>query len=507
MVLEPSITQGIQNLANDMRLVEGKTTYVRVYPAVDVADRRVRARLRAFRDGMPLLEAGSPFLRSLNSQVTVKQNPTVPGIPLLLEQRAALNETFNFWVPPSWISGKVTFEAEINFDVAVSETDPNNNTFRSKTIEFVPKAPVCVVMIPVRTHGSRYTVDSPGFDTIIDRFKSLWPISDVWVYSQSKAVEELEFRIGIPPWKYGPYEMTEEPAIGLSDSDRVIASLWLRDTFSDDPDKCDAAHARTHYVGMVSGDTTVRRWGLGYYFIDVSWVQMTNDQGAVPTFATPSGGRQMAHELAHNYNDIPCPACYAGIPFVPPEYRWGHIECGNPRPDGINRSYPYPPAQIGPVDPFGSAFWGFDPISNDIIAPDATADYMSYCHPPWVSDYNWRGMLGNIKNASAAGVPASAAANSRGVDLDQSAEILLVGVALATLPTGNVAFLQEAYRLPRSAISAAKLEKLQSTLRPDGPLGLELVDARWGGAFVPALRYRRVVRARHQAAVFFRGSI
>ena len=109
------ITQAIQDFGNVVPLVQDKTTYVRVYPKVDIADRRVGARLRGFRDGAEL--PGSP-LRPLYPLANVHTGGAA---------RDKSSDSFNFWVPPAWHSGTVTFQAEINFGSAVPETDPNNN--------------------------------------------------------------------------------------------------------------------------------------------------------------------------------------------------------------------------------------------------------------------------------------------------------------------------------------------------------------------------------------------
>jgi hypothetical protein len=141
------ITQAIQNFADAVPLVQDKTTFVRVYPTVKGGNSRVGARLRGFRGGAEL--PGSP-LKPLYPFTTVHTG----GF-----QRSALNDSFNFVLPREWRSGNVSLQAEINFDRAVPETDYTNNVF-SLPAGFTRKAPVCVVMIPVRTEGSRYTVDS-----------------------------------------------------------------------------------------------------------------------------------------------------------------------------------------------------------------------------------------------------------------------------------------------------------------------------------------------------------
>lgn len=447
------ITQAIQNFANDVPLVQDKTTYVRVYPKVDMTDRRAGARLRGFRGGAEL--PGSP-LRPLYPLANVHTG----GAP-----RATVNDSFNFWVPPAWRSGNVSFQAEINFGGAVPETDPSNNAF-SLPKEFTRKAPVCVVMIPVRTHGSRYTVNSPGFNSIIARFGSLWPVPEVGVYFQSSPVEELQARFGIPPFEFGPYELP-------GDGSKVIISLIARDTFTDDPDECDDRNARTHYVGMVSPDTnTGTSNGLGNYVFAASWVKMRTDP-AEP-FAMPEGGGTMAHELSHNYNGIPSNVI---TPTV--NDRWFHVNCGDP--DATNDFYPYAHDTLGPLG--NDTFWGFDPISKAIINPDVkepggAADYMSYCYPRWVSDYTWRGMFDEINTLSRARVQSLEKTNEP-ANLTQSAEILVVGGVIN--PTENVASFDFAYRLSQGIMSARKLEKLDSSLHSlnvsAAAYVLELVDA------------------------------
>lgn len=224
------ITQAIQNFANDVPLVQDKTTYVRVYPKVDMADRRVGARLRGFRGGAELLP-DSP-LRPLYPLANVHTAGAA---------REKLSDSFNFLVPPAWRSGTVTFQAEINFGGAIPETDPNNNMLRLDRT-FTAKPPVCVTMIPVDTHGSGYTVHSPGFYNIIERFKSLWPVPEVDIFYQTTPISELQ--VSFESIEFGPYELPE-------DSSKVLTALRLRRVFNTVVVVCPSGSPfRT--VGMVS---------------------------------------------------------------------------------------------------------------------------------------------------------------------------------------------------------------------------------------------------------------
>jgi hypothetical protein len=80
----------------------------------------------------------------------------------------------------------------------------------------------------------------------------------------------------------------------------------------------------------------------------------------------------------------------------------GHAPCGNP--DGVDPGYPYGGAAIG--------VWGYDLVGKRLLSPSATVDMMSYCEPPWISDYNFIGLFNRIRlvNAVADMMPPPASA-------------------------------------------------------------------------------------------------
>lgn len=342
------ITQGIQNLdpgTADVPMVANKTTFVRAFPAVDIADTpNVTARLHGFRGGVEL--PGSP-VTSIAPAVFVSTGGAARG---------SLGNTFNFWVPMSWRSGTVEFRAVINPTGAIPENNTVNNSF-SKVVTFNSKAPVCTVMVPVRTHAPRASISSPGFWDIIGLANRLLPTPEIWVYYQSSDVAELQVCWAwIFPYPcFGPYELP-------SDDWKVIASLVTRDIFSDDPDECDDVNARTHYTGMVHPDTSMGTL-LGYGTYDWAaslFYKMVTDpaaSGNVPYY-TPLGGEILAHELAHNQDRK-------------------HVNCGGPA--DTDAGYPYPVCQIDNVGE--NRHWGFDSNSMSIIQPDEARDLMAYGGP------------------------------------------------------------------------------------------------------------------------------
>lgn len=120
------VTQGIQNLANEVPLVREKPAFVRVYPRLaethgDLHGLNVTAQLRGFRNGSELPD--SPLF-PVNATVFLKTQEA---------DRMELNQTFNFWLPESWRSGTVTFQAELNPDGAVNDSiQPTMSTVWSR---------------------------------------------------------------------------------------------------------------------------------------------------------------------------------------------------------------------------------------------------------------------------------------------------------------------------------------------------------------------------------------
>lgn len=420
------ITQGIQNLSNDVPLVQERLTTVRVYPAlttssVDAAPAVVR--LYGERDGVPL--PGSPLTPR---RVLAK----VSG-----SQRALLADTANFVLPDSWLSGSLTLRAEINVHGWFDTNGANNR--RAVPAMFVPKANACIKFMPVQTHNARiYDVEdlvtgrpNPGFQSILRRFHTLWPVPHVPFYTQILPLLKPQF-LGSPQ----PFNM-----LNAADSDFVIGALWEHNVFDSAPHWCGGNNARTHYVAMINPiiDTS-NILGTASLSEPLMWVKMSASGHG---FDAPQGGTTLAHEIAHTYNGLSA--------F---NSRWQHVACGTPAGDPINSSYPYSTDSIGPSG--SDTFWGFDRISRAIIEPSAAADYMSYCRPKWTSDYNWRGAMDATGN-----LPSTNATVAAGSNQLSAAEILVVyGHVSANETTGT---LHKAYRLTAATVGMTQTVNSAST--------------------------------------------
>ncbi|MCO6451900.1 MAG: fibronectin type III domain-containing protein [Caldilineales bacterium] len=370
------VTQGIQNTANAVLPIAGKTTYVRFYgselsgPNAPV----VEAKLYGMRDGAPL--PGSPI-------------PAINGVlPLAVGggfERVRLNDGWYFLLPESWTSGFVSLRAEV--DPRMTYTDPNRaNNALTTDLFFRNEPPVCVWTVPVRTDTPLPSIHDPNFWEMVDRFKVRWPVPSTWVFRDTEPVEETQlcFSYGIPYPCGGPYELDQGWSLsnGIPDRDKVILSLWARAQLSYNPDACDDIGAPVHFMGMVHPDAnTGNVAGYASLYSTNSWVRLPQHypNPAPLDWYRVREGSVMAQELAHNYGRR-------------------HVNCGNP--DDIDSNYPYPPCQIANVGP--DSYYGFDVRSQTPIAPNGAADFMSYANNTWVSDYTWQALLNSYAAAETA---------------------------------------------------------------------------------------------------------
>jgi hypothetical protein len=109
-----------------------------------------------------------------------------------------------------------------------------------------------------------------------------------------------------------------------------------------------------YYYGVVKVSYGGGVAGMGY----LGW------PAAIGWDKLPSGSGVAAHEWGHNFDLRHAPGCGAG----------------NPDP-----SYPYADGKIG--------VWGMDIIAKTLESPANRYDFMTYCNPDWISDYNYQKIL------------------------------------------------------------------------------------------------------------------
>ena len=350
------VTQVLQSFDLDVPLVAGKPTYVRAWgwTADGPASPGVEARLTGVHSGQPGSTTtpinGTRFL-----------SPVDPGMPDRHGDHAWL-----FELPSTWTSeGSLELTVEVDPREMYEDLDRTNNT-TTVTVEMIERPPACAVFVPVHTHAPKPSLNDRFVPEMFERFRTIWPTHELDAHYQSEMVEELQvcFWDGWLPYPcFGPYELTD-------DSKWVIAALVTRDTFTDDPDSCESAGARVHYIGMVHPDTdTGTTTGTGNLCLAAAWSKLqSHNTPAWVDWRWPPRGFTLAHEMGHNYHRK-------------------HVDCGGA--DDPDYSYPYSPCSISNTNYDTSTHFGFDPRDHTPIGPTDAADLMAY-GDKWVSDWTYK---------------------------------------------------------------------------------------------------------------------
>ncbi|MFN8482327.1 MAG: IPT/TIG domain-containing protein [Anaerolineae bacterium] len=447
------ITQGIQSpgLAangNDVPLVAGKPTYVRVYGRRAGGPRTngIKARLEAWKAGGYL-----GVLRPLNGHATLAF--PLPG-GNETSDRTRLDNGWLFQLPDNWTEwGSIRLKATIE--------SPSLDRDVARDVSFADAAPICTVFIPVRTQN-RVRMFGPDHGFAVEMAERLLPTPKIWRFYQDNDVARLQPRFGLPPWEYVPFNMS-------SDSTLVLLSLLLRDKLSDDPDVCDNAGARTHYVGVVAGDPngdgmdTAADGNNGSSFLgwDQMWFRLPFPAGVRPSQEWRyQRAPTLAHELGHDYGRK-------------------HVNCPVGGPDDTDPTYPYPTCQMD-QDDGATAHYGLIPSADasdfEIILPRATGDLMSYAHqlnpakPRWTSDWTWKGILAEIPGGyrGSPDQPGLAAAKPSPRPASDAAAAELAAASDAVLirgvinPAPGQSSLGYAWVAPTAAVSRRMLAKWQA---------------------------------------------
>lgn len=452
------VTQGIQSLNNDVPLVASKTTYVRAYGGQNDGPHAnaVTARLEGTRGSTPL--PGSP-LNSINGTLRAETGMTF--------DRADKDDGWLFQLPSSWTNDG-TVNLRLVVDPLGTYSDPNlSNNSLSRAVNFQGKAPICTVFVPVRTHAPKATTDLASFWPMVNLAEQMLPTANIKTYKQNSDIAETQvcWWGPFPHPCFGPYELPD-------DDWKIMASLWTRDLFSDDPDSCDDAGAVTHYVGLIHPSTFTdglngkgSRPGaqLMIHMPALSDVPL-NWRDFSPGQTRSARAASFPHELGHNYNRK-------------------HIACGNPAdPDN---GYPYTNPDRCRLDDgalnAASTHYAWDIARLEPTAPNAATDLMSYGRPRWPSDYTWNAIMNRINStliAADGGVNAAGAAAAAEAFASAESVVLVTGAYTPTNVVENGGLINYAYVFPKNMASSGQLAKWQqSVLRAYGGQELESAAA------------------------------
>ncbi|MCB8942194.1 MAG: DUF5050 domain-containing protein [Ardenticatenaceae bacterium] len=385
------VTQGVQNGANSVPLVQDKVTYVRVYAheTQGPATRKVNAYLYGFDDsGTPL--HGSPLTPV--QKVDLDSNGST---------RAQPDQGFVFILPVSWTADTFRLQAEVNpaDGNRAFELNYNNNTFPASPVTYnVNERVACLVTYPVQAVDAG---DNPVVPDLADDFyfqhleraTSLLP-ADLHVTTNDLLVQKVTITIGPGgiDLQFGPYNMSLD-----ADRSEVMSKMADFADLSTPPEGC--VVESTAYAAIVHGDAFAtdpdddndgvlddpfNYGGQGNPSTQSMWSKLWVTADHQP-FNQPRGAVTVAHEIGHVF----------GRP---------HVDCGSPKNPDPN--YPYDNQCYRDFSNDENAHWGFDGLSLLAIDPrqDGSAgagDLMSYRKNRWPSAYTWDAIYDAIADAYA----------------------------------------------------------------------------------------------------------
>ncbi|HYC56999.1 MAG TPA: hypothetical protein VEL28_18845 [Candidatus Binatia bacterium] len=381
------VTQSVQTLANDVPLVTGKNTWVRVYARVTTVDGTdkldgITARLVASR----IAPGPVTFLGFLDSEpVTIGTSAEA--------SRLSPGRSFDFNIPPSWRSGTVQMVAVVDFHDDVSEASEVNNALLS-TVTFEPVPP-----LRLRVYGVEYpggTLPPPVHETRLRSWLSrVYPTASVLYQPRTLTT---------------PIAWPNDQCTCTRDDDGNCGNVGV---CPNDPGRpcdsdldCGCARLNDQLTTMRNFDKANQP---GTFDPDRRYVAMVHDDGGFMRGCSPGVDRKVA----------------AG-PAGPGDFGWDfdgsyadwytgheighalgrpHATCCGAEPNPGDVVFPYDMCLIGETD---NAVVGFDTSLHRTYTADWTTswtDMMSYCDAVWLSDFTYEALLDQLVEENGAPPP------------------------------------------------------------------------------------------------------
>jgi hypothetical protein len=378
------VTQGLQNAANQLRLIQNKRTIARFYVRSKIAYRDVPGVTAT-------LQASSQrgFLGTLD--------PINSGGKLITVHyffgRNRLDYSFQFELPLAWTTEQgLHLTATVNPGARVVEDNVSDNTFNLGPVVFAPSQRLHVGFINFNypLDGPMHFVADADWAASQRRMRRLYPISEP---DRAFGGPGLHFAtanvcdFGLTPWvaRNHPdcvkrYKNPDDRNMCASDYVHAqLAFMRLRGVLRE---------PAVYYGNIAQAPAPP---GLSYFTRGYAGGQ----QGSGPS----TDVNYAAHEVGH----------VLGRPHPSP----GAIECEHSASDD---HYPYFRSLIDDSQAVLTRYAGLDfgdilPGTMSVLDARSTFDTMSYCSPNWISDYTTNGMydflvanpLGQIQLGAAQG--------------------------------------------------------------------------------------------------------
>lgn len=354
------VSQGIQNLSNNMPLIALRRTIVRVYP-INLPGSNVpgvKARLKVYKmNGQQATLLGT--LTAKNNPITVQGNGGL---------RTNLNHSFWFEIPKLWMSGQVRFAAELNYDNAVADSNSANNT-QVVTLNTRVSRALNVRMIPVHLRRNNTDVTYPCGTMC------LTIASGVVRYHPTETLNISKSNSAVFPASHFKNHWNDWNIASDKDQSHILGRLIAKRIWEADYDR--------NYYGMI--DPVFGYFGRAKLNGEVGLGTMNPDTGGISTWHQ-YGAQIMAHELGHNQNlkHVSCDGTESAGGATDPNYPWSFPNC-----------------QLAAIDSRG--YYGLDtyysllgqavpmPISNNPTQPYPQRAFpmMGYKNPSWISPWEF----------------------------------------------------------------------------------------------------------------------
>ncbi|CAN5894221.1 hypothetical protein BH23GEM9_BH23GEM9_33220 [soil metagenome] len=326
------ITQATQTFDGSVPLVAGRDALLRVFVSANGANSAAPAvRVRLYR-GASLIDT------------RIIQAPG-GSVPLSVNQ-GFLAASWNLPLDAGLIQPGLRVLADVDPENAVDEANEADNSFPATGIplnlDVRVMPPFMVRFVPViqSANGLVGNVTDDNRHTYMNVATDIFPISSY----------DADVRV--------PYTFNGALPAQYSTNDswsRLLSEMRLLRT---------AEASDRYYYGVLRPAYTSGGTGFGYIgyaaAIGIDW---TSGPLSFPP-GTTWRNYTAAHEWGHNFNRR-------------------HVDCGGPT--GVDPNYPYANGRIGAH--------GYNAATGQLKLPADNADALSYCFPPWISDYTYREVL------------------------------------------------------------------------------------------------------------------
>jgi hypothetical protein len=215
-----------------------------------------------------------------------------------------------------------------------------------------------VVIVPIAYTSATCTATPPVDEA------ALQPYEDALF--QQNPLESLELEIHAPL-------VVDDVGLGVVDGLHVLVDRLVALRVDDDPDP------NVYYYGLLDncgacmqlpGGGCVTGLAAGIPGAAESDASLRVAAGVRTLYAEEVGPIAFVHEIGHSQGRR-------------------HVACPNTEPADVDPDFPHPDGDIGT--------WGFGIRDFMVYRGDLYGDYMSYCYPQWVSDYQWSATFERIR--------------------------------------------------------------------------------------------------------------